>query len=174
MRILNSLIVPKYIKRETLWVFWYFSLLQNIKKLKGGNLWRRKKSKKSRTVPKKIESRTVPKKSFSKQFLAKARTRTRDRWVQRKPSKDCTDVYTWTSEVCKKYIHDEVCGLTKKKEIKTSHCNNRALFTKNSNSKDTQVAIAPIEVFPQNSRSLHTFLLNLGKLVRWTRSKQPA
>ena len=30
---LNSLIVPKYIKRETFWDFWHFSLQQNIKKI---------------------------------------------------------------------------------------------------------------------------------------------
>ena len=38
MRILNSLIVPKYIKRETRWDFWHFSLLQNITKLEVGTL----------------------------------------------------------------------------------------------------------------------------------------
>ena len=32
---------------------------------------------------------------------------------------------------CKKwYIRDELCGLTKKKEKKTSHCNSRAFFLK--------------------------------------------
>ena len=41
----------------------------------------------------------------SEKFLAKAGTRTRDRWVHRKPIKICTK---------KRYIHDEVCGLTKK------------------------------------------------------------
>ena len=54
MRILNSLIVPKYIKGETLWAFWHFSLMQNIRKPEGGALWRQKKIEKSRTVPKKI------------------------------------------------------------------------------------------------------------------------
>ena len=42
-----------------------------------------------------------------KKFLAKARTRTRDHWVHRKPSKVCTKKW---------YIHDEVCGLTKKQD----------------------------------------------------------
>ena len=42
-----------------------------------GTLWRQKKTK----------SRSAEKK-FSKKFLAKARTRTRDRWVHRKPSTD--------------------------------------------------------------------------------------
>ena len=94
MRILNSLIVPKYIKGETLWAFWHFSLLQNIKKnLKVGPFAGKKKSKKSRGAPKKIESHSAEKKC-SKKFLAKARTRTRDRWVHRKPSKDCIDEYT--------------------------------------------------------------------------------
>ena len=54
MRILNSLIVPKYLKGETLWAFWHFSLLQNIKKnLKVGSFEGKKNSKKSSTVPKK-------------------------------------------------------------------------------------------------------------------------
>ena len=42
----------------------------------------------------------------SKKFLAKARNhRTSDRWVHRKPSKVSTKKW---------YMHDEVCGLTKK------------------------------------------------------------
>ena len=82
MRILNGLIVPKYIKWETLWAFWHFSLLQNIKKnLVLGPFEGEKHSKKSHSAEK----------NCSKKFLAKARTRTRDRWVHRKPSKDCTD-----------------------------------------------------------------------------------
>ena len=70
MRILNSLIVLKYIiKRETLWAFWNFSLLQNItKNLKMGPFEGEKKSKKNRIVPKKIESRTVSKKIARKSF----------------------------------------------------------------------------------------------------------
>ena len=35
--------------------FWHFGLLQNIKKLEGGTLWRQKKFEKSRTVPEKIQ-----------------------------------------------------------------------------------------------------------------------
>ena len=39
---------------------------------------------------------------------------------------------------CKQWnIHDEVCGLTKKKEKKTSHCNSRALFTRKAPIKKT-------------------------------------
>ena len=85
MRFLNSLILPKYIKRETLWAFWHFSLLQNIKKnLKVGPFEGEKIGKKVAQC----------RKNCSKKFLAKARTRTRDRGVHRKPSKDCTDEYT--------------------------------------------------------------------------------
>ena len=110
MRFLNSFIVPKYMERETLWDFWHFSLLQNIlKKLESGTLWRRK------NFEKELHS---SKKNCSKKFLAEARTQIRDRWVHRKPSKDCTYEYMWTSEVCKKwYIDDEVCCLTKKKLV---------------------------------------------------------
>ena len=55
MRILNGLIVPKYLKGETLWAFWHFSLLQNFKKkLKVGPI-EGENFEKSRTVPKKIE-----------------------------------------------------------------------------------------------------------------------
>ena len=61
MRILNSLIVPKILKKGgTLWDFLTFFLLQNIKKLKGGlfgDIW--KISKKSLTKPKSL---IVPKK----------------------------------------------------------------------------------------------------------------
>ena len=53
--ILNSLIVPKYLKGETLWAFWHFSLLQNIKKNLKVGPFEGKKSKKSFTVAKKIE-----------------------------------------------------------------------------------------------------------------------
>ena len=60
-------------------------------------------------MPKKIEREGFELKvrfcNCSKKFLAKARTGTRDRWVHRKPSKVCTKKW---------YIHDEVCGLTKK------------------------------------------------------------
>ena len=56
MRILNSFIVPNYIKRETLWAFWHISFLQNIKKnLKVGPFEGEKVRKKRRTVPKKTE-----------------------------------------------------------------------------------------------------------------------
>ena len=36
----------------------------------------------------------------------------------------------------KKYIHDDVCGLTKKNRKKTTHCNSRALFTRKSPTKN--------------------------------------
>ena len=95
MKILNSLIVPKYIKRETLWAFWHFSLLQNIKKnSKVGPFEGEKNSKKRRTGHKKLKESHSEEKNCSIKFLAKARTRSRDHWVHRKPSKDCTDEYT--------------------------------------------------------------------------------
>ena len=50
-----------------------------------------------------------PFRKCSKKLLAKERTRSRDRWVHRKPSKVCTKKW---------YIRDEVCGLTKKKETR--------------------------------------------------------
>ena len=83
MRFSNSPIVPKYMKGETLLAFWHFSLLQNIQKnLKVGPF-----------EGKKIKKKMVTqcRKNCSKKFLAKARTRTRDRWVLRKLS---TDEYT--------------------------------------------------------------------------------
>ena len=76
MRILNSLIVPKYIKGETL-----VSCKISEKNLKVGPFEGKKIEKKSHSAEK----------NCSKKFLAKARTRTRDRWVHGKPS---TDEYT--------------------------------------------------------------------------------
>ena len=71
MRILNSLIEPKNIKRETLWAFWHFSLLQNIEKnLQVGPFGGKKNSKKSRTVPKKMKVGTLQSLPFS-QMLEK-------------------------------------------------------------------------------------------------------
>ena len=95
MRVLNSLIVPKYKKRETLWAFWHFSLLQNIKKkLKVGPFEGKKIEKNVAQCRKKLKQSHSADKNCWKKFLAKARTRTRDRWVHRKPSKGCTDEYT--------------------------------------------------------------------------------
>ena len=65
---MNSLIVPKYIKGETLWAFWHFSLLQNIKKKLEGGTFEVIKNSKSHRGPKKNESRTVPKKIARKSF----------------------------------------------------------------------------------------------------------
>ena len=59
-----------------------------------------------------------------KKFLAKARTRTRDHWVHRKPSKVCTKKW---------YIHDGVWS-----DKKNSHCNSRALFTRKAPTKNKQ------------------------------------
>ena len=92
------------------------------KNLEGGTLEGKKKLKKNRTVPKKIERGDPSVSSAFANALAKARTRTRDRSVHRKPSKVCTKKW---------YIHDEVCGLKK-----TSHCNSRALFTRKAPTKN--------------------------------------
>ena len=123
MRILNSLLVPKYTKGETFWAFWHLSLLQNTIKTRMWDPLKAKKSKKVVQCRKKLKEgpfSLVRFRKCSKKSLAKARTRTRDHWVHRKPSKVCAK---------KRYIHDEVCGLAKKRK-KTSHCNSRAIFTK--------------------------------------------
>ena len=86
MRILNSLIVPKHIKGETLWAFWHFSLLQNIKKNLKVGPFEGKKIEKVAQCRKKLKESHSAEKNCSKKFLAKARTRIRDRWVRRKPS----------------------------------------------------------------------------------------
>ena len=68
--------------------------LKNVKmskNLKGGTLWRQKIRKKIAQCRKKLKESHSAKKNCSKKFLAKAKTRTRDRWVHRKPS---TDEYT--------------------------------------------------------------------------------
>ena len=51
----NNLIVPKNLEEETLWVFWNFSMLQNIEKFEAGTLWRQKIEKKSHSAEKKIK-----------------------------------------------------------------------------------------------------------------------
>ena len=43
MTILNSLIVPKNLKRGTLWDFQTSIMFQNIKKIEGGTFWYNKK-----------------------------------------------------------------------------------------------------------------------------------
>ena len=54
MKILKQSHSAEKLERGTLWAFWNFRLLQNIKKLEGGTVWRQKKIlKKSRTVPNK-------------------------------------------------------------------------------------------------------------------------
>ena len=60
MRILNSLIVPKYIKGETLWDFQTSIMFQNIKKIEGGTLWYNQKifEKKSHSAEKKSKLKT--------------------------------------------------------------------------------------------------------------------
>ena len=53
MRNLNSLIVPKYLKGETLWAFWHFCLLQNIRKHLKMGPFEGKKIEKNVTQPQK-------------------------------------------------------------------------------------------------------------------------
>ena len=64
-------------KRETLWAFWHFSLLQNIlKNLKVGPFEGEKSRKISRAVQKKLKESHIAEKNYSKKFLANAKTRT--------------------------------------------------------------------------------------------------
>ena len=88
MRFLKQSHSAEKLERGTLWAFRNFSLLQNIKKLEGGPFGDKKIRKKSCTVPKKLKKSHSAKRNCLKKFLAKARTRTRDRWVHRKPSTD--------------------------------------------------------------------------------------
>ena len=122
MRILNSLIVPKYLKGETLWAFCCkIKLAANYQeKLKVGP------GKKSKVAQcrKKLEDCPSVSSAFAnaRKFLAKARTRTRDRWFHRKPSKMCTNKW---------YIPDELWS----DEKKTSQCNSQALTTRKAQTK---------------------------------------
>ena len=59
MRILKQSHSAKKLERETLWAFWNFSLLQNIKKLEGGPFGDKKSKKKSHSAEKKIKSGTL-------------------------------------------------------------------------------------------------------------------
>ena len=120
---LNKRKVFKIEKRGTIRVFWKSILLQNIKKnLKEALLGPNKSSENVAQSRKKWKGGPFSLARISKcskKFLAKARTRIRDRWVSsRKPIEICTKKWN---------IHDEACGLTKKRK-KTSHCNSRALF----------------------------------------------
>ena len=102
-----------------------------------------KKNRKVAQWRKKLKEGTLQSLCFrkcSKKCLAKARTRTRDRWVHREPSKVCTKKW---------YIHHEVCGLTKKK---TSHCNSRALFTKKAPTKNVNFDLCVAVQYEQHLR----------------------
>ena len=81
-----------------------------------------KKNQKSRTVPKKIE-RGDP--SVSSAFANARKTL----WLKQELEPVTAGFTVNRVKSTKKYIHNEVCGMTKKKEKKTSHCNSRALFT---------------------------------------------
>ena len=61
---------------------------------------------------------------------------------------------------CKKwYIRDEVCGLTKKKEIeKTSHCKSRALFTRKAPTKNISLIFPETPFFVESERNSFHFL----------------
>ena len=61
IRILNSLIVPKILKKGTLWDFLTFVLLQNIKKIERRTLWGHSKNfeKISQSRKKVLQSRKV-------------------------------------------------------------------------------------------------------------------
>ena len=72
MRILNSLIVPKYIKGETFWAFWHLSLLQNIgKNLKVGPFQGKKIEKKLHSAEEKLKQSHSAKKIARKSFWLK-------------------------------------------------------------------------------------------------------
>ena len=57
MRILNSLIVPKILKKRTLWDFSTFVLLQNIKKNERRTLWGHLKNLSHSLIAEKSEKR---------------------------------------------------------------------------------------------------------------------
>ena len=94
---MNSLIVPKILKKGTLWDFSTFVLLQNIKKMKGG-LFRalkkfRKKVSQSRKKSHKAEKSHSAEKSQNpllrntcKKISAYPRVRTRNLWVEKQAS----------------------------------------------------------------------------------------
>ena len=67
MRVLNSLLVAKYLKGGTLWAFWHFSLL---KELEGGPFEGKKMKKKVAQCRKKLKEGTLQSRPFS-QMLEK-------------------------------------------------------------------------------------------------------
>ena len=110
MRILNSLIVPKYLKGGPFGLFGTLVCSKISKKnLKVGPFEGKKNWEKSRTVPKK-NWKGGPK--MIEKFLVKARTRTRDSWVHREPSKVCTKngTYTMRSVVWRKKLATVIVG----------------------------------------------------------------
>ena len=115
---LNSLIVPKYLKGETLW---HFSLPQNIKKTRR---WDPLKAKKFRIVSKKIE-KGDPSVSFA---FAHAR---KYFWLKQGFEPVTTG---FTVNRVKSVLKNGLWS-DEKKEKKTSHCNSQALFTRKAPNK---------------------------------------
>ena len=123
--------MPKNVKGGTLWALLTYILLQNIKKLERGT----KKFEKSRTVPKKIE-RGDP--LVSSGFVKK-RLKMKGGTLCTKFALAGLGLRSFISFCKKWYIRDEVCGLTKQKRKKTSHCKSRALFTRKAPTIKVQV-----------------------------------
>ena len=89
-RILNSLIVPKILKKGTLWDFLTFVLLQNIKKIERRTLWGHLKNfEKSHKVEKSHsaeKSQNLLLRNTCKKISAYPRVRTRNLWVEKQAS----------------------------------------------------------------------------------------
>ena len=98
IRILNSLIVPKILKKGTLWDFLTFVLLQNIKKIERRTLWGhlKKFEKKSHKAEKKShkaekshsaeKSQNLLLRNTCEKNSAYPRVRTRNLWVEKQAS----------------------------------------------------------------------------------------
>ena len=98
IRILNTLIVPKILKKGTLWDFLTFVLLQNMKKIERRTLWGHLKNfeKKSHKAEKKShkaekshsaeKSQNLLLRNTCKKIGAHPRVRTRNLWVEKQSS----------------------------------------------------------------------------------------
>ena len=91
IRILNSLIVPKILKKGTLWDFLTFVLLQNIKKIERKTLWGHlknfeKKSHKAEKSHSAEKSQNLLPRNTCKKISAYPRVRTRKLWVEKQAS----------------------------------------------------------------------------------------
>ena len=121
--------MPKNEKGDPLGFINTFSVAK-YQKIRRGDSFEKMKNfeKKIRTVPKKIERGDPLESSGFVGYVKK---------VKNERGTLCSKfalVELGLSELisfCKKwYIRDELCGLTKKKRKKTSHCNSRAFFLK--------------------------------------------